>query len=100
MFKPVGSMLGSLTRRSKTPEAILALQVRQAAKDTIGRELFDMPKDVVDSIRVKSFKNGLLVVCAPPLIVAELSMRSRGLKDAINETLGKRIVRDLRLRAL
>lgn len=98
-FKPVGSLLGSLTRRSKTPGAILALQVRQAAKETIERELFDMPKDMVDLIRIKSFKNGLLVVNAPPLVAAELSMRSGGLEKAINKALGGSIVRSLRFRA-
>jgi hypothetical protein len=98
-FKPIGSLLGSLTRRSKTPEAILALQVRQAAKETIERELFDMPKDLVDLIRIKSFKNGLLVVNAPPLLAAELSMRSGGLEKAINRTLGRIIIRSLRFKS-
>ncbi len=97
-FKPVGSLLSSLARRSKTPEAILALQVRQVAKEVIEREMFDMPKDMVDSIRVKSFKNGLLVISAPPLLAAELSMRSGGLEKAINKTLGGLIIRSLRFK--
>lgn len=99
MFKPVGSLIGSLARRSKTPEAILALKVRQAAKKTIERELFDMPEDLVGLIRVKSFKNGLLVVSAPPLLAAELSMRSGGLEKAINRTLGETVVRSLRFKS-
>lgn len=98
-FKPIGSLLGSLTKRSKTPEAILALQVRQVAKETIERQLFDVPKDLVDLIRVRSFKNGLLVVNAPPLLAVELSMRSRGLEKAINRTLGGVIVRSLRFKS-
>ena len=97
-FKPVGSLLGSITRRSKTPDAIVALQVRQVAKDVIGRELFDIPKDIVDSIKIKSFKNSLLVVSAPPLVAAELKMRSGGLKDNINKRLGVTTVRQIRFR--
>lgn len=99
MFKPVGSLLSSFTRHSKTPDAILALQVRQAAKETIERELFDMPKDLVDSIRIKSFKNGLLVVNAPPLLAAELSMRSGGLERSINRALGGIIIRSLKFKS-
>lgn len=98
-FKPIGSLIGSLARRSKTPEAILALQVRQVAKEVVARELFDLPKDLVDSIRIKSFKNGLLVINAPPLLAAELTMRSGGLRESINKVLGKDFVRVLRFRA-
>ena len=76
----------------------MALQVRQTAKETIERELFDMPKELVDLVRIKSFKNGLLVVSASPLVAAELSMRAEGLKKSINLALGGIIIRSLRFR--
>ena len=97
-FKTVGSLIGSIAGRSKAPDAILALQVRQIAKEVIGRELFDVPKDLVDSIKVKTFKNGVLVIGSVPLLAAELQMRSGGLKDNINSAIGKVVVRQIKFR--
>ncbi len=97
-FKPVGSLISTSVVRSKTPDAILALRVRQIAKEAINRELFDMPRDLLAAIKVKSYRKGVLMVSAPQLLAAELQMRSGGLKETINRGLGGKIVKGLRFR--
>lgn len=99
-FKAVGSLIGSAGIRSKNSGAILALKVRQLAKETIERELFDFPGDLADSVKVKSFKNGVLTIGCPTIVAVELQMRSGGLRESINGALGKNFVRVLRFRVL
>jgi len=97
-FKRVGSLISSSVVRSKSPDAILALRIRQIAKEAIKRELFDFPDDLIASIKVKSFKNGVLAVSCQPIVAAELKMRSGGLRESINRELGGKIVKGLRFR--
>lgn len=99
-FKAVGSLIGSAGIRSKNSGAILALKVRQLAKETIARELYDFPGDLADSVKVKSYKNGVLTIGCPTIVAAELQMRSGGLKKAINKALGGNFVNGLRFRVL
>lgn len=99
-FKPVGGLIGSAGIRSKNSGAIQALKVRQLAKDAISRELYDFPGDLANSVKVKSYKNGVLTIGCPPLVATELQMRSGGLKNAINKALGGNFVKGLRFRVL
>ena len=98
MFKPIGSIIKSLPQRSKTPQIILALQIRQAAKEVLCEVCADLPIDVIDGIKVSTFKSGVLTLVAPNLVSAELQMRSEGLIGGVNKELGKKIVKRLRFK--
>ncbi len=96
MFKPVGSVLNSLPLGNKQRGAILAIRVRLEAQKAI--EKIDLEPEILKSVRIASFKNKVLTVIAPPLVLAELAMRSGGLIEAINKGLGARIVGKLKLK--
>lgn len=98
MFKPIGVLLGGLAKHSKSSEVILALQVRHAAKDCLKKECRDMPDNLIDLVKVASYKNGTLKLIAPSLVCAELQMRSGGLTDGINRRLGRKLVFRIRLK--
>jgi len=99
MFTPVGQLIKTLPRRSKTPEAILALHVRQAFGQSLGEVCGDLGAETLSKIKARTFKNGALTVVCPQLVCAELSMRSGGLIGDINKTLGRKIVLRLRFRS-
>lgn len=98
MFTPVGHLLKTLPRRSKTPEAIVALFVRKAFDESLSKVCSDLPAEVLQSVSPSTFKNGTLTVKSPSLTSVELQMRAGGLLKDINQTLGKRTVRSLRFR--
>ena len=98
MFRPIGSLIREIPVRSKTPKAIIALQVRQAARESLRMVCGDLPKEVIDSIKVVSFKNTVLTLAASSLVSSELMTRSDGLINEINRALGKKIVSRLRFR--
>ena len=98
MFTQIGTLLKTLPRRSKTPEAILALHVRRAFVDSLLKVCADLPNDVLATIKPSTFKNHVLTVRASNLVAAELQMRAGGLMRDINESLGRKIVYKLRFR--
>ena len=98
MFKPIGSLIKEIPSRSRIPRAILALQVRQAAKESLRVVCSDLPKEILESVKATSFKNGVLTLIAPSLVCAELHLRSEGLIKDINKALGKKIVNKIRFR--
>ena len=98
MFRPVGSLIGNLHLHAKSKDAIFALKVKKAAQDVIPKACQDLPKEAIVQIKVKSFRNGQLTVLAPTLVSLELKMRSEGLKNEINQALGKEIIKRLVLR--
>ncbi|MBI2327122.1 DUF721 domain-containing protein [Candidatus Curtissbacteria bacterium] len=98
VFTPVGDLLKTLPRRSKTPGAIIALHVRRAFEDSLLTICGDLPKSVLAATRAKSFKNGVLTVECTGLAPVELQMRSGGLLREINRVLGRKIVFRLRFR--
>lgn len=75
-----------------------ALVVRAAAKEAIRRAYADLPEDVFKKVKPTTFKNGVLTVIAPRLLRVDLQMRAGGLINAINSAIGRRLVRDLRLK--
>lgn len=99
MFVRIGSILKKTPRRSKSPDAFLALQVRQVAKEVLERICEQYPEDIGKTVKVKTFKNGTLTVASPTLLSAELHARSEGLKEDINGVLGKKIVEKIRFKA-
>lgn len=99
MFKRVGSLLGSVSVRSKQPEAILALRVRGMAKEALVNFLKDLPESIEKQIKVKTFKNGVLTIVTPTAVAAELHMRGEGLKDAVNKAIGRSIVHKIMFRS-
>jgi len=99
MFNRVGNLLEGLATRSRAPKAIIALQVRQVAKESLKVVCCDLPKEVIDSIKALSFKNGVLTLAASSLVSSELMTRSDGLIKEINRALGKKLVSRLRFRA-
>jgi len=99
MFTRIGSIIKSTPKRSRSPDAFLALQVRQVAKESLGRILREYPEDLSNKIKVKSFKNGVLLVVAPSLLSAELHARSDGLKKDINRAFKKNVVEKIRFRS-
>ncbi len=98
MFTPVGMLLKTLPKRSKTPEAILALYVRRAFGQSLVKICADLPNDVLNSARAKTFRNRVLTIVAPTLLATELQMRAGGLTREINRVLGKKVVMRLRFR--
>jgi len=99
MFRPVGSIIGSLHLRTKSKDAIFALQVKKVAKEAIEKICGDLPQEAIAQIRVKSFKNNQVTILAPRLVSLELQMRSEGLKSQINKAFGKEVVSKIIFRA-
>jgi hypothetical protein len=81
------------------PEVVVALQVRQAAKEVILKISKDYPMEIEKQISVTVFKKGILTIEAPTMILAELQMRSEGLKSDINKMLGAKVIKALRLKS-
>lgn len=99
MFKPVGAIIGN-KRFGKSSGAVMALQVRRIAADVIAKECADLPNEILSKIRVKTYKNGDLTIVCPPLVAAELYMRSGGLKKVMNKEFGRGLVRNLKFKVL
>ncbi|MEK9147116.1 MAG: DciA family protein [Patescibacteria group bacterium] len=98
MFTPIGTLIKTLPRRSKTPEAIVALHVRLAFRKALSKVFADLPTEFLVKVKPRNFKNGTLTIGAPTLTATELSMRSERLKKEINEALEKKLVERLRFR--
>ena len=98
MFKPVGSIIAN-RRFGKSSQVVLAIQVRRVAQDVIGKVCSDLPAEILATIKVKTYKNGVATIACPQMVAAELHMRSEGLKKGINKVLGGGIILDLRFRA-
>lgn len=98
MFTRISSIIKTKPARSRGPNTLVALQVRQAAKELLNKILASYPEDLGREVKVKSFKNGTLYIVAPPILSAELFARASGLKKDINSVLDKRIVKDIRFR--
>lgn len=98
MFNKIGSLLKNAPKSSGRPNAIVALQVRSAAKVALKIVLSDLDGEIAESISPTVFKNGVLVVSCSPLVASELKIRSGGLIEEINRELGVVIVRSLRFR--
>lgn len=97
-FVQVGNLLRTLPKRSRTPEAIIALHVRQVFGDSLKKACADLPETSLALVRASTFKGGVLNVIAPSLLSAELNMRSGGLIQDINEALGRKAVKRLKFR--
>ena len=100
MFNSIGDLIRTIPVRSRSPRAILALQVRNAAKESLAIVCGDLPKEIIETIKPSIFKAGVLTVTAPQMVTGELQMRSGGLIREINKVLGKQIVKSLRFRVL
>ena len=98
MFTKVGSLIG--TPRNREPKILTAIKVRLFAKEVIARELADLPLEITEKIQVKTFKNGVLTISATSMVAAELKMRSGGLVDAINKSVGVRVLKSIRFRVI
>lgn len=98
MFNSIGDLVRSRPGRSKSTDAIFALQVRQAAKQALKNECADLVSGVLEQIKVTTFKNGVLTIKAPSIICGELYTRASGLKKDINRQLGGKVVREIRFR--
>jgi len=98
MFTRIGSVLKTTPHRSKSTEPLLALKIRQAAKEVLDKVLASYPEELVKKVKVKTFKNGVLTITSPTLLAAELNTRSEGLKGDINRALNKNIIEKIRYR--
>ena|SRR3990167_300018 len=98
MFNSIGDLVRSRPGRSRSTDAIFALQVRQAAKQALVNECPDLVSGVLEQIKVTTFKNGTLTIKAPSIICGELYTRAGGLKKDINRQLGRMIVREMKFR--
>lgn len=96
MFKPIGSLIYKLPSRASARGAISALMIRHIAKEAIDRELVDFGQEVLSTIKVKSFKGGVLTVNTTPTLAAELHMRSGGLIRDINKKVGGKLLSRIR----
>ncbi len=100
VFKPIGDLIRSIPARSRSPKAMVALTVRNAAKDAIAVVCDDLPAEMLAKIKPSVFKNGTLTITAPQMVTSELHVRSEGLKEEINKALGRKIVKSLRFRTI
>lgn len=98
MFTPVGELIKTLPRRTRVPNAILAIHVRRAFSESLKKVCADLPAETLIAVKAPVFKNGVLTVVAPQLVCAELSMRAGGLISDINRALGRDVVKRLRFR--
>lgn len=97
MFEQVGRLIKDIPQRPKSYKAIVAIQVRQVAKNVISSECSDLPPEILATIKPTSFKAGSLTVKVnSPLVASELKMRASGLTKEINKMLGKKVVSELR----
>ena len=96
MFRPIGSLIYKLPNKASARGAISALMIRHIAKEAIDRELVDFPQEILSTIKVKSFKGGVLTVVTTPTLAAELHMRSGGLIRDINKKAGQRLLTRIR----
>lgn len=99
MFTRIGSILKTTPRRQKSADSLFALQIRQITKEVLDKILEDYPEEFSKSVKVKSFKNGVLSVVSPRLLSVELHTRSGGLIKDINKALGKNIIERIRFRS-
>ena len=98
MFKPIGILIKTVPARSKIPEALWALQVRQVAQGSIVRVCADWPDEIIKRVKIATFGAGVLTIKAPGLVAAELQMRSEGLIREINQVFGRKVVHRIRFR--
>lgn len=94
----IGALLKDVSARPRVSGPMQALVVRAAAKEAIRRTYHDIPEDVFKKVKPTTFKNGVLTVIAPRLLRVDLQMRAGGLINAINSAIGRKLVKDLRLR--
>lgn len=99
MFRRVDSIIGG-RRFGKSSDAVMALQVRRIAQSVIVKECADLPSEILSQVHVKTYTNGSLTIACPPLVAAELYMRSGGLKKVMNREFGGGIIREIRFKAL
>lgn len=76
---------------------MLALSVRRAFRDVLLKTA-DLPREVTESAKAVSFKNGTLTIQAQGLARAELLMRAGALMRDINKVLGRRAVWKIKFR--
>lgn len=98
MFTPVGTLIKTLPRRSKMPEAIVAIHVRLAFRTALSKVCADLPTEFLVKVKPRNFKGGTLTIGAPALTATELSMHSGRLIEEINKTLGRAVVKRLKFR--
>lgn len=103
MFIPVADLIKNLPKRSRIPEAFLAIHARKALEEAVKKQCADLPEEVLRDLLAKAkfstFKNRVLTMKVSTLLAAELQMRSGKLIREINEILGRRAVNKLRFRA-
>lgn len=99
-FIKVNDLIKSLPKRSKTPEALIAIQVRQIAREALFAKCADLPREILEKVRVLSFRNGTLTLKAPSLLSAELYTRSDGLVDYVNRAIGKEVVKRIKFKVV
>lgn len=97
MFTSIDKLIRNLPRHSKTNEAMFALSIRRAFADVLLKN-GDLPKEIMESAKATSFKNGELTVKVQGLARTELLMRAGALIKDINERLGKKVVLKLRFK--
>ncbi len=76
---------------------MFALSVRRAFGDVLLAS-GDLPKEIMESAKATSFKNGELTVKVQGLARTELLMRAGGLIKDINKALGRRAVWKIKFR--
>lgn len=100
MFTSLGSLLSTLPKRSRVPEAIVALHVRRAFGEALAKTCGDIYPAVLAQVKAKSFKDGVLTVEGSSLVCAELTMRSGDVARILNEMLGRKAVKAIRFKSV
>ena len=98
MFKPIGTLIKTAPARSKIPEMLWALQVRQAGQESLKKVCADLPDETSKKVKIATFALGVLTIKAPSLVAAELQTRSGGLIREINQVFGRKVVHRIRFR--
>jgi len=98
VFKRIGSILKTSNTRRKSGNTLLALQVRQVAQEIIDKTCQKYPEEIAKKVKVKTLKNGTLIIVSPQLLSAELYTSSAGLKKDINHALKKNLITKIRFK--
>ena len=76
----------------------MAIHVRRAFGEALLKSCSDLSATVLEQVKAKSFKEGVLTVEAPGLVGAELTMRAGDVTGALNEMLGRKVVKSIKFK--
>ena len=97
MFRPVGSLLINSRKSTKISPQILAISIMHAVRQVLAKQGFS--SEVLQVIKVATYKNGAITIKCPTTVTAELFTRSAGLIEDVNREIGKPVIKKIKFKA-